>query len=305
MRSIQDVGTEILSRNPKSFYIFCGNEYGIKCKYLQMLKDFYNGFVEAESVSDVLNIMRTKHIFPLLPTLYIVRYDENFIQSISEKTSSEIHNTKIAGTIVCLYEQPKHCTKVDKYLGDYAVSMDTVSPQFIKKYLHSDFPNLPDMLIDIAISSSANYNQAQNICRSMQSVSAEDLCKLTSDEIAKLFGYVKVSEESQIKIGVASRNFVYLNDVISNYDKDVDSVLYAILSTMLELDKLLDNSRVQSLLKDYVNRWTREDIYYMFMHTYNELQRLRSSTIYDPKSILIYLIGLLQYGRIPSLEAMS
>ena len=44
MLSIQDVGTEILNNNPGKFYIFGGTEYGIKCKYFDIIMTHYGKF---------------------------------------------------------------------------------------------------------------------------------------------------------------------------------------------------------------------------------------------------------------------
>jgi ABC-type antimicrobial peptide transport system ATPase subunit len=105
MLSIQEAGQQILRGNPGKFYIFVGQEFGIKTKYLESLVNHYNGeYVEIESVNDVLSMMRTKHLIPLTPKLYIARYDEDFIQSISDSTFKNIESTKIIGTIVCIYE---------------------------------------------------------------------------------------------------------------------------------------------------------------------------------------------------------
>ena len=93
--------------------------------------------------------------------------------------------------------------------------------------------------------------------------------------------------------------------VIENYDGDGDRILYAVLQTMIELDKLLDNSHIQSDLKPYIKLWTREDVYYMFMNSYLELQKLRSTSSYDVKNSITYLIGLLPFQRIPAPEVMN
>lgn len=304
MISIQDVGKQILTGNPGKFYVMVGSEYGIKSRYIQTLKDHYGDQIESESVADVLNMMKTKRMIPLKPALYVIRYDENFLSSLDDHTQEYIQSIKIAGTVVCIYEQSKQANKLDKYLPDLTVSVDAVNPQFLSKYLHSDFPKLPDRFINIAVNSAANYNQAKNMCRSMQNVSTEELYKLSDNEIASLFGCVDATTEHEIKIGIASRNFAHLSNLIDNYEGDVDILFYAILSTMLELEKLMCNKFNQSDIKEYVNRWTKADVYYMFMNTYNEIKKIRSSSILDMKSNLIYLISLLQFKQIPSPEAM-
>lgn len=305
MLTVQDVGTQILGNTPGKFYIFGGSEYGIKEKYIQILSEYHGDLIEAQSVLDVLSMMSKKHIVPLNPAVYVIRYDEGFVSSISDATEDKISTTNIVGTIVCIYESSKHMTKLSKYLPKYTVSIDAVSPQFVSKYLHSDFPKLADNCIEIAVKYSDNYSKAKNMCRCMNNVPAEKLLAMSDDQISKLFGCVDMSTEIQIRQGVASRNFKYLIDVVSNYEDQSDRIVYAVLQTMIELDKVLANSRIQSDVKQYANLWTQEDIYYMFMHAYDELYKLRSTSSYDVQNSLIYLFGLLKFQRIPGLEVMN
>lgn len=305
MVTIQDIGLQILGDNPGKFYVFGGSEYGIKEKYISILKDKYGNQVEAASVKDVVDMLSKKHIVPLKPAVYVIRYDEGFVSDISELLASKIAKLKFQGTIVCIYEASKHITKIDKYLPDVTVSIDSVSPQFVVKYLRSDFPKLSQRFINIAVQHGDNYNQSRNMCRCMNSVSEESLNSMTDDEVARLFGCSDVSTEAHIRLGVASKQFKYLIDTIENYDDDGDRVLYAILQTMIELDKVLDNSRVQSDIKDYAKYWSREDVYHMFMNTYQELKKRRSGTTCDIQYTLIYLFGLLKFKPIPSPEVMN
>ena len=306
MLSVQDVGTQILGGNPGKFYVLCGTEYGIKKKYIDVLNSYYHGNqLESPTVQELINLMSRKHIVPLQPAVYVVRYDESFISSLSETTDAQISKLNIIGTIVCLYENSKHVSKLDKYLSNYTVSIDTVNPQFISKYLHSDFPQLEDRYINIAVSSSENYSRAKNMCKCMSFAPKEHLSAMSDGDIAKLFGCYDESTESQIRKGVASKHFNYLVSVSEKYQDNPDRILYTILQTMIELDKVSDNKHVQSDVKDYLKFWNREDIYYMFMHTYQELSKLRSMSSYDVQNSLIYLFGLLKFQRIPSLEVME
>lgn len=304
MITLQEAGTQILGGNPGKFYILLGQEYGIKCKYIDAMKQKYGDYVEAASVMDLLSMFKARHIVPLHPKLYIVRYDEAFVAGLTDAVAKQVKSAKIVGTIVCIYENSKHATKLDKYLPDYTVTIDAVSDQFVKKYLKADFPSLEDRLINIAVQISANYGHAVNICRSMSYANSMYAMQMSDSEIAKTFGYVDTSTEQDIKQGVAARNFNYLIKMVEKYDGEVDSILYAILSTMLELDANMDNPRRQSDLREFTKKWTREDVYYMFVQTYEILKKLRSMSIADPKNCLVYLLGLLQFETIPSLEVM-
>lgn len=306
MLTVQEIGTQILGNNPGKLYIFGGSEYGIKEKYIEMIAKHYNQpIIEAPTVNEILNMMGKKHIVPLTPCVYVVRYDESFVSTLSEAVAQKIKALNIVGTVVCLYEQSKHITKIDKFLPEYVATIDAVSPQFVTKYLHSDFPHLADNFIKVAVDASANYSQAKNMCRCMSMVPPAQLAKLSDAELRKMFGCFDTSTEAQIRIGVASRNFKHLLDVSAKYDDSPDRILYAVLSTMVEIDKVMDNSHLQSDVKQFVKLWTREDVYYMFMNTYDELIKLRSVSGYDVQNSLIYLFGLLKFQRIPSPEVMK
>ena len=60
MLTIQQVGTEIMSGNPKHFYVMTGSEYGVKQMYIQYLKDHYNEYKESDTVESILSTMTTK-----------------------------------------------------------------------------------------------------------------------------------------------------------------------------------------------------------------------------------------------------
>ena len=77
MLTIQEAGSQILKGNPGKFYVFVGTEYGIKEKYLLHLVKHYGNVKEVESVKAVMDLMTKKHLIPLEPAVYIIRYDED------------------------------------------------------------------------------------------------------------------------------------------------------------------------------------------------------------------------------------
>lgn len=305
MRTIQEVGTEILNNTPQKLYIFGGEEYGIKCKYISILKEHYSICEEMPTVNSVISIMSRKHFIPLQPKLYVVRYDEEFISNLNEVTASKLKSLNVIGTLVCIYESVKHVNKLEKYLPDYTVQIDKVNPQFVVKYLHSDFPKLPDRLINLAATYGSNYSEAQTICCSMSAVPAETLFSLSDIELMKMFNKYDDVSESNLKVGIASRNFTYLVNLLEQYN-DIDSIFYTILSTMLDLEKVLTNTYAESPLREYAKRWTLEDVYNMFMNTYEALKNSRSSRIQcDTSYIILYLFSLLKFQQIPDVNVME
>lgn len=306
MRSIQDVGKEVLSGQPSKFYVFAGTEYGIKSKYISMLQNHYGNCVEADSLESIITLMTTKRLIPLQPSLYVVRYDESFISSVNDKSAARVAAMNIIGTVVCLYQDPNHTHKCDKYLTDYTVEFTAVSPAFVKQYLTADFPGLPSSLIDLAINMNPSYQAAKNICYSMSVVNNSSISNTPVTTVTYMFGCNTQSCEDDLKIGIASRNFGYIVSVLDTYQADLSTVYYTILSTMLELEKVLTcRWKLSAGLAKYKDRWDVASIYHMFMHTYAELQKVRSFASFNVYGSIIYLISLLQFSSIPTLEVMS
>lgn len=303
MRTIQEVGLEIMSNQPKPIYFFGGVEYGIKSKYLEILKSHYdNRLVEASSVNYVMNLFSKRQLFPIPDSLYVVRYDEEFISQLSEKTSSELSKLNIKGTLVCLYQEDKHTKKLDKYLPDYTVSIDGVAAHHLKKYLTSDFPKLSEHYIDECIKWAVDYNQAKIMCNELSHLSANT--KVSDSDIAALFGKASVTSEDAFRIGIASRNLNYTLSVLEEYEGDYGQLLYSILNVMIEIDRCLDSRQGDPELKKYVNLWTRPDIYYMFSNTYSMLKMTRSISISDIKDLVTTLCCTVKYHPIPDYEVM-
>ena len=300
MKSIQDAGREILTNNPCKMYVFTGEEYGIKKRYLSILSSYYGSSKEYEKVEDVLSIFRSKRLIKLQPCLYIVRYDEDFIKSLNDRSENDIRKLNICGTIVLLYENSKHSSKLEKYLPSYTTSVDSVNINFMVKYILSEFKNMSEKTARDVCEISSNYGQAQNISSCLSLLSSQESGNISKLSMMELFGKESISNDSMIKTGVASKNFKYLISVLERYNDDKDKIFYSILSTMLDLDKLKSNPYFDCEAKAYAKYWSGPDIYYMFVNTYSMLKLSRSYNNFDIDNALIYLFSLLQFDHVPS-----
>ena len=145
---IQDAGKQILSKNPGKVYIFCGDDYGIKHKYIRILKSIYKVSIECDTVEDVLKRSKTKSLLPEPQKLYIVRYDDGFLNSLNDDSIAELSNVSIHGTLVCIYQGDKATAKCMKYL--YCIlrlKSIVVNKNLVYKYILSDFPDLPESIL--------------------------------------------------------------------------------------------------------------------------------------------------------------
>lgn len=301
MITIQDVGLEILNKKPRKFYVFGGSEYGIKKKYLSILTDHYNGKMEIyDHVSDVINFMKTKHFIPPEPTLYVVRYDDEFVSSLSDTTLKTIESTKIIGTIVCIYDNDKQVQKLDKFLSDYTVMIGAVSDKYIEKYLKEDFPTIPENCIKHISSLCKDYSSAMNICNCLKNIDGLTLRALSKESIQdSIYIQNDTALSAKTKRCIASRNFNVILECIESYPNTLDNFLYDIFSTLVELEKL-NCVKSDSDLIPYVKRWTIADIYNMFQWTYRVLNEIRSISV-DPMERILFLVSLTQFGDIPGI----
>lgn len=305
MISIQDLGLSILSDKPKKLYFLGGSEYGVKDKYIEKLAKLYGDASEYADMSSIISLFSVRHLVPLKPKLYVVRYDEQFIASLNPTVASKIKSLKIIGTVIALYEDSKHIEKLDKFLPDYTAVIENINPQFIEKYLHQDFPKLDNRSIHVATMCASSYGHARNICKSMINADPTLLASMNDLQLSTLFGCNQSAAESEFRKYIAGRNFPALVKLLDSFEGDCDSLLYTVLQTMIDLEKAITAKYPGDEFKDSVKIWTIQDIYYMFMNTYSELQKLRSNTSSDAKNSLIYLFGLLPFKQIPSVEVMN
>lgn len=298
MISIQTAGTEILSGAPRSFYIFVGPEYGVKLEYLEILSQYYkNNVISVDSVDSVIKLMSQKHLIPLEPTLYVARYDEQFVSLADQAYAQKVAKARIIGTLVCLYEQPKHAAKLDKLFPDNTVSMEPLTPELKMKYLKRSFPTVPEHIIQAIIKNTTSYGHARLVCNSVNDANSPQIFQLSTAEIESAIGTESACNEVAMKRGIASRNFKYLTTLLDKCT-DYDMFLYAFLSTCVEIDKVLSSKYATSDVSDLVKRWTRADMYNMFCHAYDEILKTRTDSV-NLTSSLIYLFSLLQFSPIP------
>ena len=300
MKSIQDAGKEILTNNPCKLYVFTGEEYGVKKRYISILNSYYGQLKEYERVDDVLSIFRSKRLIKLQPSLYIVRYDEEFIRSLNDRSENDIRKLNVCGTIVLIYENSKHAAKLEKYLPSYTTSVDSVNINFMIKYILSEFKNMPEKTVRDICEISSNYGQAKNISSCLSLLSSQEVGNISKLSMMSLFGKESTSNDSMIKTGIASKNFKYLISVLERYNDDKDKIFYSILSTMLDLDKLKSNPYFDCEAKAYAKYWSGPDIYYMFVNTYSMLKLSRPYSSFDFDNAFIYLFSLLQFDHVPS-----
>lgn len=302
MISIQTFGTEIAQSKPRSFYAFCGSEYGVKMKYLSIISGIYSGRkVEMDSVDKVLTMMSVKRILPLQPSLYIIRYDEAFMKD-ADKYVSRIQKAKIIGTITVLFDSPAAEGRLEKYIPDNIVVFDPVDKRFIFKYLRKDFPDLSDITLNEILKTTTDYINAYNVCRSMINLDPKIRNALSESEIKNTFCVSQSVDIDSIKYGIAARDARYCLDIISRYDGQSDAIIYSILSALLEIEKCLTYKNTGSYANKHIKVWNIFDVQSMFNSMYDILMKSRTVGGVDLLYGIKCIICSMCYSPIPKFE---
>ena len=141
------------------------------------------------------------------------------------------------------------------------------------------------------------------ICRSMMYGDVRELSSMTLKEFSEFFGIDKSPVEELFKLKIYSRNYKALLQLLDNFDGDFNNLYYLILSTLLELEKVISQNNKTSEIYKYVKFWKLEDIYNLFNHTYRELIRSRKISV-DLRCSIMYIFSLLAYSTVPSVESV-
>lgn len=293
MLSVQDVGKNILTGIPSKFYIFCGTDYGIKCRYLDKIISYYGGkYKICETANSVFSTMNKKHLLPLEPMAYIIKYDTEFLSTLDAKSANKIESCNIVGTIVLFYEESKHCQKCDKYLPNYSIDFVATNSKFICKYLSQDYSNfISDKTLQNIVAICGDYNKAETICKTLKLLYKDSSIEIDIKSLYKMYYSPSDLDNSELRKAIIHRDFSKCMNIVE-YLPDFSQVYHIILSTMMTLEKTPSG------------KWDIPNIYNMFNQTYNQLKLSRKYT-FDIYNSVVYLLSLLRFDNIPSIEVLS
>lgn len=305
MLSIQQAGVEILGNKPRSLYFLCGSEYGVKQKYIDHLKHLYSSCTYVDSISDLVKMFSRKSLVSSRNSLYVVRYDAEFVKTVDSAYAKKILSLKVPGCLIAVYDDEKQFHKLDKHFPDNTVYIQAVTKEHCIKYLKADYPNLDDRYVKLAACNCfGGYGQAKIVCSQMNSISSK-LHKIDDADLLCTFGIGKKYTEQQMMLCAAARSFEGVMTVVDNYDDDLNFLLNGLCHVAIELDKAMDSKMQNTEYSKYVKFWTRPDVYNFFEQCYVQTLKLRSSTVSSVYSSLVYVAALLNFKRIPSVREVA
>lgn len=296
-----DFMTDLKDNKIRPMYILCGEEYGIKMEYLDLLKQKFTSVVEIESARHTISTFTHKSLFNLNTPLYISRYDKEFLSGLNQDYANEIQNLQFKGTVVLIYEDESSRQKCDKYLPKYTLQIPNIAPDKISKHLKKQY-NLPDSVIKYVSQMASNYSEAKSIANNLTRLDQDRLNQLTYDDILFLSGKDHNFEGTNTKVMIAAKDYRHLVQILDQMD-DPTQMIHTIMSTMIDLERALTSTYKGDYAK-YLKLWKIEDVYNMFMLSYDMLVKTRQyyNNTYDAALVLLEVMC---WSRIPSLEALE
>lgn len=296
-----DFMTDLKNNKIRSMYILCGEEYGIKMEYLDMLKTKFDSIVETDSVCQTISTFKHKSLFNISKTLYISRYDSEFLSKLNQDYANELQNLQFKGTVVLLYESDSDRQKCDKYLPKYTLQIPNIAPDMIAKHLKKSY-DLPSNVIGYVAKIASNYSEAKSIANNLTKLDPSRLHSLSYDDLIFLSGKSYNFSGANVKVMIAAKQFLNLTHVLDQMD-DPTQMIHTIMSTMLDLERA-KTSTFKGDYPKYLKLWTVEDIYNMFMISYDMLVKTRQY-YNDTYNASLLLIELLSWQHIPSLDILE
>lgn len=284
MLDIYDGSKQLLSDNPKGLYFLTGPDYGVKKSYIDIISSKYDEVINLENLQSLIITLNQKSIIPRKDSVYVVRYDKEFIKNISNIDIKSIYNLKIPGIILCLYDDDSSEKKLDKYFSDKVIRVNNFSDNIALKHLKDKYPNINSKSISACISLSNDYYEADNFCNILSILSNSNIDM--DVDIRFLFGKDLQYSESRFTKAIMDRNInAYLRE-LDGYEGDSNLVFYQILNTLMTMYKSGNHSNNKL--------WNKDNIINMFNEVYNQLKLIRQYK-YDINLSLSYIGCLLMF----------
>lgn len=133
MKNIKDLKEELLSNNIGNFYVFYGEDYGLKKHYIDFISKKFGKIRTANSYSDIESLTRSSGLF-VRKNIYLIYDDEEFASL--KVTEIEAFISKLGeNCLILVYEEPLESSNLfksfDKYITNFKRVEDNIAQEFV------------------------------------------------------------------------------------------------------------------------------------------------------------------------------
>ena len=156
MKMLENLKKDILNNKLENFYVFYGEDYGIRRHYIEKLKTYFDKITVVESCEEVSNNIVAKSLFKF-KELFIVYDDESFANLSKLKIQTFINRLKDK-TLIIVYEEPLESSTLFKEFSSYITYFPTVQDNIAMEFVDSELKLLEESKKDVIYDCKNNYN---------------------------------------------------------------------------------------------------------------------------------------------------
>ncbi len=279
MKRLEDLKAEILNDDIKNFYVFYGEDYGIRKHYVDKIKTYFDDVSYLEDCKNLENGVDSKFKTDKR-CLYIVYGDEDILNYSESKLKSIINSIKVS-TVILLYESmPDKCVLVEHF-ENYITYFPVVQKSIAKEFV-DDLLKLDDSAKDLFVASCAcNYNCILNEADKISNYSEG---KNVSNQIA----YETILLKGQLDTPVDEfRGDLFMNDLLKE-NVDMFSTWYIIITyncdkVMYYLNSMFNDFIIAGLIKKF-GTYKGGSMAYNYKLSWNRVKAIREFALIKPDS---------------------
>lgn len=158
MKKLETLKKDLVNGKLEKFYVFYGDDYGIRKHYIDKIKTFFKSKVlYAENCKSVQFGSKTKSLFDTGKQLVIVYNDEDFAYE-SEKYITKFIDGLVNHVCIVIYENALENSTLFKSFDQYITNFPLVQRNIAKEFVDSELKLLQEDAELLAKNCANNYN---------------------------------------------------------------------------------------------------------------------------------------------------
>ena len=157
MKKLEDLKCEIVSGDIKNFYVFYGEDYGIRKHYINEISKAFKKVIYLDTYTDVENYSSGLSLFDSGKKLLLIYNDEEFIKLKINVIQQFIDNIKDC-SVIFIYEVMPETSSLLKDFEQYVTYFPEVQDNIGKEFVNAEIKVLSTDAEKLAKNCGNNYN---------------------------------------------------------------------------------------------------------------------------------------------------
>lgn len=237
MKKLEDLKTEIMNNQINNFYVFFGDDYGIRKHYINKISESFKKVSYLNTCEDVFAILKSKNLFNIKQLLVV--YDDLDFAKSSQTNIQSLISKLTDYTCILIYDSSFTSSTLYKMFGDYITEFQAVQTGIAKEFIQDEISLIDTDVEELAYNCDNLYN---NILLETDKVKAYSLAKNLSQQNAYETLYsknqlIKKPDEFDSNLfmnAVLTGDYTNLAYLVSVAEMDTTKFLFTIMSMFFD-----------------------------------------------------------------------